>query len=340
MDRDVKLLYRQRGSALRRTGQSIVISQAKRPKHGVRAAREPSREREVAVALEPAVDEQPSSPPPLISDGFPDSPVREQTREPTQLPQSPPPRSPPSQLPPSPLMSLPAPDADLGAGLVADLDVDLRTELNASSVVAGHTDAAFLLPAPQFSFSDVPLSRLHSNTVSLSAIEVVSSLINSLFEEQLIPYFFAEFDTATSPEDRLMRKIDIKLYSTFVQAVLTDLRDLLDINASNNELLTQLKQTIKRKGALTQTLLEVRHETADWEAKAGADEQLEELRQKSAVNAKLQALAQDIRTAGAEAPTPTDADRALDDLTAVLDPYNGVLAQLQTFNQSLEKLLE
>ncbi|KAM3159772.1 Inner kinetochore subunit AME1 [Lachancea thermotolerans] len=321
MDRDVKLLYRQRGSALRRTGQSIVISQAKRPKHSGRAVRE--RERDVAAAPGPAVGEQPSSPPPLISDGFLGSPARELTREPTQLP-----HSPPAPLSPSPLVPLPA------------LDADLDADLGASPGMAGHAGAAPLLPAPQFSFSDVPLSRLNSNTVSLSSIEVVASLINSLFEEQLVPQCFAEFDTAASPEDRLMHKLDIKLYSTFVQAVLADLRDLLDINVSNNELLTQLKQTIKRKSALTQTLLDVRHETADWEANAGADEQLEELRQKSAVNAKLQALAQDVRTASADASAPTDADRALDDLTAVLDPYNGVLAQLQTFNQSLEKLLE
>lgn len=333
MDRDVKLLYRQRGSALRRTGQSIVISQAKRPKHSGRAVRE--RERDVAAAPGPAVGEQPSSPPPLISDGFLGSPARELTREPTQLP-----HSPPAPLSPSPLVPLPALDADLDADLGAGLDEDLNADLGASPGMAGHAGAAPLLPAPQFSFSDVPLSRLHSNTVSLSSIEVVASLINSLFEEQLVPQCFAEFDTAASPEDRLMHKLDIKLYSTFVQAVLADLRDLLDINVSNNELLTQLKQTIKRKSALTQTLLDVRHETADWEANAGADEQLEELRQKSAVNAKLQALAQDVRTASADASAPTDADRALDDLTALLDPYNGVLAQLQTFNQSLEKLLE
>lgn len=329
MDRDVKLLYRQRGSALRRTAQNIVISQAKR--HKSSSASPPPillPDLESDLAAEPLINDAPSSP---LREGFPQMSASP-SASPARL------RGPVSDRPDhvntqTNLLASPSPS-------LPPLHHSDPVETGPESPQGSDVESP-VIPAPQFTFTNVPLSQLHSHTVSLASIEVLAAVLNILFEENLIPQSYADFETAQDPHDRLLHKIDIKLYSSFLHGVLADLHDLLDINISNNDLLAQLKHTIKRKTRSTQTLLDVRHETVDYENEPNARDQLDELRRKAAINDKLQSLAMGKTNVERQDATPVSPqDFKVDDFIALMDPHNGVLAQLNNFNQSLEKLLE
>ncbi|SCU83819.1 LAME_0C06810g1_1 [Lachancea meyersii CBS 8951] len=332
VDRHVKLLSRQRGSALRKVEQDVVISQIKKPRLDRPSYSSPSKDVKQSPESEPSFD-VPQSPPEFH--------VSQDSNEPASTP----PRSPVLNgglltSPDNPFTS-PVPDQ-----ASAGQNSPVSPARNAETPILRTKDSPSLSPEPEFDFSDLPISQLRSNAISLAGIEVVWSILSNLFEEQLIPQAYADFDTATDATEQLMHKLDIKLLSTFMRGVLSDLQDTIDINSSNNELCSQLKECAKQKVKLSENLVDIRHQIIEWENREADDEQLEELQLKSALNDKLQNLAISVSTKAEHDDNHNDKDEmpslepTANDLVELLDPQDGILGRLQTLNRSLEKLLE
>ncbi|SCU99647.1 LANO_0F02938g1_1 [Lachancea nothofagi CBS 11611] len=328
-ERDVKLLSRQRGSALRKIEQDIVISQSKRPKLDRPSLPPPTLEHK-----EYGFDQSFAAP-----DLEDDVPLDVPTRSPTRSPVLNGLLTSPENLFTSPTRFPASPDRASPASLPQVPETP--PQLPKSPPRVSTTPERPRLE-PDFSFSDLPISQLKSNPISLASIEVISSILESLFEEQLIPQSYADFDTATDSAEQFMHKLDIKLLSTFIHGVVSDLQDTLDINISNNELCSQLKDCERRKFILSEKLLDIRQQINDWETEPGSNEQLEELRRKSVLNDKLQNLVSNLShtpAIGEHTKVPS-LERKVDDLVQLVNPNDGLLTKLQTFNDSLEKLLE
>ncbi|CEP63029.1 Ame1p LALA0_S07e00782g [Lachancea lanzarotensis] len=330
-DRHVKLLSRQRGSALRKIDQDVVISQIKRPKlDRPSLSVSPSKNTLYEPEREPSFDlPQPPSESHFLAGNSND-------------PASTPPHSPVLNggLLTSPELPLVSPTRDQASA--GQKSPDHFLEMAETPPLTTQNSPIFS-PAPEFDFSDLPISQLRTNSFSLARIEVIWSLLNNLFEEHLIPQAFADYDTASDPAEQLSHKLDIKLLSTFMHGTLSDLQDTQDINASNNELCSQLKDCARQKVILTERLVDLRQQITDWENKEDNDEQLQEMQLKSVLNDKLQGLAIDVSTKTDEnnaniATQPLES--IADDLVPLLDPQDGILGTLKTFNTSLEKLLD
>ncbi|SCU78140.1 LADA_0A04060g1_1 [Lachancea dasiensis] len=331
VDRHVKLLSRQRGSALRKVEQDIVISQTKKQKLDRPPPSPPGESRR-----EP--DSDYLSPPTAL----PDVDLEGGGSLPSETPRMSPVHSPELDgLPTSPANPF---TSARGSDISPDLPISESPLKGTVDPFAAPIESVAPPSEPHFDFdfSELPISQLRANSLSLTSIEIISSVLHNLFEEQLIPQAYADFDTATTPADQVLYKLDIKLLSTFIHGVLADLQDTVDINLSNNELCSQVKECQRQKAQKTESLLELRHDINEWENKDDNAEHFDELRRKSALNDKLQNLIASISQEPAE-PVQSPLlsfDKVSDDLIRVTDPCNGALAKLRTFNDTLEKLLE
>ncbi|SCU81413.1 LAFA_0C04742g1_1 [Lachancea sp. 'fantastica'] len=332
-DRHVKLLSRQRGSALRKIDHDVVISQIKKPRlDRPSLSVSPSKSNQYDPEHEPSLD-------------LPQPPSEVHFPADLDDPASTPPHSPVLRngllTSPEILHTSPTRDQAPAGQEMPDNYLDLAETISPPSKSSKSSQVIPLVP--EFDFSGLPISQLRTNSLSQARIEVIWSLLNNLFEEQLIPQAFADHDTASNAADQLTYKLDIKLLSTFLHGILSDLQDTLDINASNNELCSQLKACAKQKATLTETLVDLRQQITDWENKEDNDAQLQEMQLKSALNDKLQSLAiGDYPSAdeGDAITNPQPLEPIADDLIQLLDPQDGILGKLKTFNTSLEKLLD
>ncbi|SCU82765.1 LAMI_0C00804g1_1 [Lachancea mirantina] len=324
MDRNVKLLYRQRGSALRKVGQDIVFSGTKDVNH---EAATPGYENEILPALDPIPDfehDQQLN----LSQSQHHTPEKNAFLYASQSP-------------------APAP-----AGHEDHLDLlhsrkaSPQEGLQISYATHGLLESPPSLPPseepviPSYDFTGVPLSKLPSSITSITSIDVLIALFANLFDEQLIPKSHANYDTAISDADKLSFQMDVDLFNLFKDKILGDMRDLLDINISNNNLCSLLRQALKSKRDLSSDLLEVRKQIHEWEMKIKEEEKPGELESKLALNEQLKELGNNIRNAHLGQSTAlVGNDDSVSDFVRYMDPHNGASARLKAIIAKLEEIL-
>ncbi|AET38595.1 Ame1p Ecym_3083 [Eremothecium cymbalariae DBVPG len=254
MERELKLLYRQRGSALRRVDQTVVI-------------RDNATEDDNASADA-------------------DMDLGE--------------------------------DVNAGVGLDVDehyMDVEQNADEASSAGTAGFVNVAaaatndnniaderIISENPEnfvnasYSFDGLPVTKLSTSITSMAAIEVIQSIVDDIFKKVLVPQSKQRFHESRSRKDRLSYKMDLKLFEQFLSLVKSDLKDIQDIHFSNNEMCYQMKQILKVKQDLTEEIVKIRDELAEYDVVQSEDaKKVEELESLIELNNKLKSL-KDIET--------------------------------------------
>ena len=190
----------------------------------------------------------------------------------------------------------------------------------------------------------------------MTTIDVLSSLFINLFENDLIPQALKDFNKSDDDQFRkLLYKLDLRLFQTISDQMTRDLKDILDINVSNNELCYQLKQVLARKEDLNQQIISVRNEIQ--ELKAGKDwhdlqNEQAKLNDKVKLNKRLNDLTstllgkyegdRKIMSQDSEDDSIRDDSNILDIAYFVdlMDPYNGLLKKINKINENLSNELQ
>lgn len=129
------------------------------------------------------------------------------------------------------------------------------------SEYTANKDAEISIPSYKYKFEDLPVTRLYASMTAISVIEVLSEIFANLFENELIPQAYDSMNKATSNHDtvgQILYQLDTRLFQDFLDKVLVDLRDIIDINVANNELCYQLKSIAVTKEELSQQLVDIR----------------------------------------------------------------------------------
>ncbi|EJS44669.1 ame1p [Saccharomyces arboricola H-6] len=228
-------------------------------------------------------------------------------------------------------------------------------------------DESFANEAPQnikndeelttrYKFDDIPIRQLSSSITSVTTIDVLSSLFINLFENDLIPQALKDFNKSDDDRFRkLLYKLDLRLFQMISDQMTRDLKDILDINVSNNELCYQLKQVLARREDLNQQIISVRNEIQELKAgKDWHDLQSEQtmLNDKVKLNKKLNDLTStllgqsqagdDMVGQGYEDESIWDDSNILDitRFANLVDPYNGLLKKINKINEKLSNELQ
>lgn len=208
----------------------------------------------------------------------------------------------------------------------------------------------------RYNFDDMPIRQLSSSITSVTTIDVLSSLFINLFENDLIPQALKDFNKSDDDHFRkLLYKLDLRLFQTISDQMARDLKDILDINVSNNELCYQLKQVLARKEDLNQQIISVRNEIQ--ELKAGKDwhdlqNEQSKLNDKVKLNKRLNDLTstllgryeagRNIMSQDSEDDSIRDDSNILDiaHFVDLMDPYNGLLKKINKINENLSNELQ
>ncbi|CAI4055887.1 Ame1p SKDI_02G3180 [Saccharomyces kudriavzevii IFO 1802] len=208
----------------------------------------------------------------------------------------------------------------------------------------------------RYNFNDIPIRQLSSSITSVTTIDVLSSLFINLFENDLIPQALKDFNKSNDDHFRkLLYKLDLRLFQTISDQMTRDLKDILDINVSNNELCYQLKQVLTRREDLNQQIISVRDEIQELKAgKDWHDLQIEQskLNDKVKLNKKLNDLTSTLlgkSHAGGSTMSQGDEENSIRDDSNMLDiahfanlvdPYNGLLNKINKINEKLSNELQ
>lgn len=208
----------------------------------------------------------------------------------------------------------------------------------------------------RYNFDDIPIRQLSSSITSVTTIDVLSSLFINLFENDLIPQALKDFNKSDDDQFRkLLYKLDLRLFQTISDQMTRDLKDILDINVSNNELCYQLKQVLARKEDLNQQIISVRNEIQ--ELKAGKDwhdlqNEQAKLNDKVKLNKRLNDLTstllgkyegdRKIMSQDSEDDSIRDDSNILDiaHFVDLMDPNNGLLKKINKINENLSNELQ
>ncbi|QLQ82125.1 hypothetical protein HG537_0G03800 [Torulaspora globosa] len=186
----------------------------------------------------------------------------------------------------------------------------------------------------QYEFEKMPLRQLSSSITSITSIDVLISMLSNLFQNDLIPQATKQFESARDKHSKMMYKLDIRIFESVLEQLIKDFKDILDINMSNNELCYQLKQLVMAREDLNQELVQVRKETQ--ELKCGGEwyqlqQEQSNLNERVHLNEQLNQLTATLNgeLSLPSRPTPVVTNAAIDEFCQLVNPYNGVLAQIE-----------
>ncbi|AQZ12809.1 AME1 (YBR211C) [Zygosaccharomyces parabailii] len=186
----------------------------------------------------------------------------------------------------------------------------------------------------QYHFEDIPLRQLSSSITSITSIDVLRETFANLFQSDLIPQAKRHFEQGKDRQSKMVHKLDVRIFQRVAEQLGSDFQDILDINMSNNELCYQLKQLIATKDDLNQQLVSTQAELQQL-LNGSERHQLQEfqdhLNQRLRLNAQLNELHQVVQS---PVPPPGPAELGphkytINDLCDSLNPHTGLLARIQ-----------
>ncbi|EDO15782.1 hypothetical protein Kpol_478p18 [Vanderwaltozyma polyspora DSM 70294] len=221
------------------------------------------------------------------------------------------------------------------------LDDDEYNEQPKVDSPRGYRDDVSIAQQTKYNFNDIPLRQLSSSITSVTTIDVLISLFTDLFELDLIPQALNDFNSNTEQIDKLMSKLDLKIFTMVMKSMQNDLKDILDINVSNNELCYQLRQIVNAKEEMNENLVTIRSNLSkiknghDWYS---LQKEHTKLKERIQLNNKLNQLNQNLLNNTEIVKKDLNISNT-NLLSTTLDPYNGTIAKIDRINSILQKQL-
>lgn len=222
----------------------------------------------------------------------------------------------------------------------------------------------------KFQFGKLPLRNLPISKISLLSINSLQHIYNHILNKILIRKATNDLiqddkdKNSSSPQQKLMYKLDLRIFQNLLNLINKDFNDIKDINIANNELYYQLKKLKKRKVKVRTRLIEVRRQINDIKLNNDDDHLLsfreqnvqeQKLRKRLKLNKSLNKLSgiltkknsSDGKRSIEKNKHQTKMDslvknndnnlKQIDQLCDLLDPYNGMLSRLKSLNNELSK---
>lgn len=307
-DRGIKLLYRQRGSHLRKIDGNIetLIIEDQTP------SPTPETEAEDAIAVEH--EPEPDSNVPLEPEPEPEPEPEAEAEAETEA------------------EATPKPNAHSGAGPELSPGV-FQQQPEISHEIP--PEAPLPPSVPDYHFQNAPVRQLSSSITSITSIEAIKTVLTNLLEKDLVPRAMSHFESDGDRRSKMMHKLDVRIFQLVSHNLNSDLQDILDINISNNQLLYQLRQLMSTREDLNQQLVQTRSELQQLEC-GGEWYQLRNSQDRLQSRLRLnQELNQLTKVVGSNDPPPLSRDRSrkkydVSDLCELLNPHTGLLNRLQS----------
>ncbi|QLG74330.1 hypothetical protein HG535_0G02140 [Zygotorulaspora mrakii] len=190
-----------------------------------------------------------------------------------------------------------------------------------------------------YNFQDMPLRQLSSSITSITSIDVLVSMFTNLFQHDLIPQAMNVFEQTGERRLKMLYKLDVRIFETVLDQLVKDFKDILDINMSNNELCYQLRQLVSVREDLNEQLVAVRKELQS--LKCGgelyqAQQESEILDGRVELNDKLNDLTEII--VGHSPIPPAASLTKVDEFCNNINPYSGIATKIERMNETLKSM--
>ncbi|CCH58773.1 hypothetical protein TBLA_0A09900 [Henningerozyma blattae CBS 6284] len=197
-----------------------------------------------------------------------------------------------------------------------------------------------------FNFNHYSLNQLNSSIVSITTIDLLTSIFKNIFHSNLIPKATDEFNNTRRHStllQKLLLKLDVKIFSDFISKVILSANFLLDLNLSNNLIVKKIKLLHKTKEYLNNAI---------WEKRSLLNQLKFTYFQLSTKNhdpTHLLQLNQSIKHLNHSILNPSDPSnqippqhhpRSSTALINLINPNNGLLQKIKNLNIQLKKNLQ
>lgn len=317
MNRDTRILYRQRGSNLRKTVDEDNILVIRTPLRLTAAHDDP-----LPVFEEPPIQDE------LFNDQHDDhisegAPVFKKPKLPSMVTNTP---------------------IRNNSNFQVDLTNNYDTEGVERNVPLGKYQRD---TGTNANFNIMSNKQLTISDASIKSIDTINKLIKFLFKDNLMKKAHTDFNKNYDQVKKMMYKIDLKIFENLVNDITNDLDDIKDINSANNKLIQQLQRVKRRKEKLNLELLQTKNEvnelmtSEDWWYK-NKNEQLH-LNDRLKLNHNLKQLSHILSTPSdpqqeQEQQQPKQTSQ-LEQFIAMLDPEDGIAAKINKISDMLRDQL-
>ena len=334
MNRDTRILYRQRGSNLRKTIDEDNVLVIRTP-----------------MKLTDSPDTY------NIIDKYRNDSTGEPPLKRSRMDSLPPP--PPPHIPMDP-MDMPPQETEEALPPIDDYDYNANDNNGFQINLTNDHIKELVVPSrlpPRSKFQRNPLGnqmitfdgntnkQLMTSDQTLKGIDTLQRLIHFLFRDNLMKKAHLDFDKDEHDVvRRMMYKLDLKIFEKILNGMNNDLRDIKDIDSANNRLLTELKRVMRRKESLNLELIKIKSQITEvmtneeyWHKNKQEQIQLDERLQ---LNKNLKQLSQKLNTQPSGNNTDFKSVDKLDTVIKLLDPHQGILPRLERINEKLRGQLK
>ncbi|SMN19114.1 similar to Saccharomyces cerevisiae YBR211C AME1 Essential kinetochore protein associated with microtubules and spindle pole bodies [Maudiozyma saulgeensis] len=187
--------------------------------------------------------------------------------------------------------------------------------------------------------------RLIISDQTLKGIDTLQSLIQFLFRDNLMKKARSDFEKDEYNEvRRMMYKLDLKIFDKILNGMNNDLSDIKDINSANNQLINELRRAKRRKENLNLELIKIKTQITEIMTNEeywlkNKQEQIK-LNERLQLNKDLKQLSENLQTKPSKLHTKLPSHDKLDTVIKLLDPQQGILPRLEEINDRLREQLK
>lgn len=199
-------------------------------------------------------------------------------------------------------------------------------------------------------FSNLSAHDLILSEQKIRCYDILKELVDFLFKENLMRKANTDSNKYSRDEvQSMMYKLDFKIFEKIVSGITNDLNDIKDINIANNTLLHNLSRIQKKKQRLNMELVDTRTQTTQLMTNEefwyqNKTDQLK-LNDRLRLNQGLKQLSKQVsttttvpNTTGGAAASPALPIRDnLPSVIQLLDPQHGILNKITKINEKLRK---
>ncbi|KAG0668709.1 hypothetical protein C6P45_004484 [Maudiozyma exigua] len=195
-------------------------------------------------------------------------------------------------------------------------------------------------------FTNLPISDLTVNESRIRCYDIFKDLIQFLFKENLMRKAQIDINKYKDNNEEIqtmMYKLDYKIFDKIVIGITKDLNDIKDINIANNILIHNLQRLQKRGNKLNMELINYRTQLTelmtneDYWSQNKTDQI--NLQERLKLNQELKQLTKLVSTSNKEQPTqqPDSNYTNLQTVIELIDPQYGIVNKINKINDKLRK---
>ena len=307
MDRDTRILYRQRGSNLRKTIDEDNILVIRTP---------------MKLVENPSLDTH--------------------TSIPNSLKRS---RDEPEDIPYEPQFGVQEDNASVGQPMLSPLLSDAPRYNEGRNEPRSKYQRLNTVTVTDF--SNIRITELKLSESKIRCYDVLKDLVQFLFKDNLMKKANMDSIKYANDEiQSMMYKLDFKIFDKIVNGIINDLNDIKDINLANNILLNNLLRLQKRRQKLNMELISTRTQLTQlmtneefWYQNKTDQLHLNDVLK---LNQGLKQLSKRVSTTSPrDTPATTGATATMQDnlpcVIHLLDPQHGILSKITNINNELRK---